>query len=67
MHTFAQALPLTRGIAAAREIVTGAGVNQVSGYLAGELVVGLVYATLGYFLFRWFESQAKRRGTLEDF
>jgi len=67
MRTIAQALPLTRGIAAAREIVAGGGLAQVRGLLAGELGVGLVYATLGYLLFRWFEIQAKRRGTLEDF
>jgi len=29
------------------------------------LLVGLVYIFLGYSLFRWFEFQAKRRGTLE--
>jgi hypothetical protein len=29
--------------------------------------VGLVYTALGFVLFRWFELQAKRRGTLEAF
>jgi ABC-2 type transport system permease protein len=67
MRAVSQALPLTRGIAAAREIVAGAGIPQVRGYLLGELGIGLMYATAGYLLFRWFELQAKRRGTLEDF
>jgi uncharacterized phage infection (PIP) family protein YhgE len=67
MRAVSQALPLTRGIAAAREIVAGAGIPQVGGYLLGELGIGLMYATAGYLLFRWFELQAKRRGTLEDF
>jgi hypothetical protein len=35
--------------------------------LLGELVVGLVYALLGYLLFAVFEVQAKKRGTLDVF
>jgi hypothetical protein len=35
--------------------------------LLGELVVGLVYALLGYLLFAVFEVEAKKRGTLEVF
>jgi len=31
----------------------------------GEFVVGAMYVLVGYALFRWFEFQAKRRGTLE--
>jgi ABC-2 type transport system permease protein len=67
MRAVANVLPLTRGIAAAREIIAGAGVAQVRSLLAGEFRVGLIYAAFGYVLFRWFEIQAKRRGTLEDF
>jgi hypothetical protein len=29
--------------------------------------MGLIYALLGFALFSWFESQARRRGTLEAF
>lgn len=58
-------LPLTRGIAAARALIAGASLAEVSPLLAGEFVVGLVYGVLGYFLFRWFEVQAKQRGSLE--
>jgi len=58
-------LPLTRGIASARRIIAGAGLSEVAPLLAGELFIGLVYIFLGYSLFRWFEFQAKRRGTLE--
>jgi ABC-2 type transport system permease protein len=67
MQAVSKVLPLTRGIAAAREIVAGAGVAQVRELLLGELAIGLIYAVAGYLLFRWFEIQAKRRGTLEDF
>jgi ABC-2 type transport system permease protein len=59
------ALPLTRGIAAARQIVAGASLREVSGLLTGEFLFGVAYIALGYMMFRWFEFQAKRKGTLE--
>jgi ABC-2 type transport system permease protein len=65
MKTISYALPLTRGIAAARLIVDGAGWQQVSGLLSGEILFGLIYISIGFVMFRWFEFQAKRRGTLE--
>jgi ABC-2 type transport system permease protein len=61
------ALPLTRGILAAREVVAGASLAEVSGLLLGELTVGFIYFVLGYFLFKILEVKAKRRGTLEIF
>ncbi|HLE23701.1 MAG TPA: ABC transporter permease [Anaerolineales bacterium] len=67
MQAISFCLPLTRGIAAARLIIRGAGLSEVAPLLIGELVVGAIYALLGYTLFRWFELQAKRRGTLEAF
>jgi ABC-2 type transport system permease protein len=67
MQSVSWVLPLTRGIHAARSIIEGAPLASVAPLLAGEVVVGAVYALLGYSLFRWFEFQAKRRGTLEAF
>ena len=67
MQALSNALPLTRGIAAARLLVHGAGLSEVAPLLLGELAVGLVYAMLGFSFFSWFEFQAKRRGTLEAF
>jgi ABC-2 type transport system permease protein len=60
-----QALPLTRGIAATRLIVAGASLQEVMPLLRGELLIGLFYGFIGYAFFRWFEFQARRRGTLE--
>ncbi|HSG42533.1 MAG TPA: ABC transporter permease [Anaerolineales bacterium] len=60
-------LPLTRGIMAAREIVSGASLMEVSPLLLGELGVGIAYFLVGYVLFAVFEVVAKRRGTLEVF
>ena len=60
-------LPLTRGISAARLLVQGWSLADVMPLLLGELVVGLIYALLGYLLFAVFEMEAKKRGTLEVF
>jgi len=67
MQAISWCLPLTRGIAAARLIIHGASLAEVSPLLVGEFLVGVFYASMGYALFRWFETQAKRRGTLEAF
>ena len=67
IQAISYALPLTRGIAAARLLVEGAGLSQVTPLLLGELGVGLVYFFVGYVLFAVFEITAKRRGTLEVF
>lgn len=67
MQSISFCLPLTRGIAAARLVIEGASLRSVTPLIAGELVIGTLYALLGYFLFRWFEFQAKKRGTLEAF
>jgi ABC-2 type transport system permease protein len=61
------ALPLTRGITAARSLISGASLANIAPLLWGELGVGLVYFILGYVLFTVFEIVAKRRGTLEVF
>ena len=67
MQAISWGMPLTRGIAAARQIIQGASFHEVLPLLLGEALVGLVYAGLGYAFFKWFEYQAKRRGTLESF
>jgi len=65
MQAISSALPLTRGIASARALIAGAGPQDVMPLLVQELGIGLVYGLLGYFLFKWVEISAKRRGTLE--
>jgi ABC-2 type transport system permease protein len=67
MQFVSYALPLTRGIAAARSLVSGASLASVAPMLWGELGIGLMYGVLGYLLFAFFEVEAKRRGTLEVF
>jgi ABC-2 type transport system permease protein len=67
MQAVSQVLPLTRSIAAARQIIAGAPLAEVAPLLRAETLIGIVYILLGYFMFRWFERQAKRRGTLDIF
>jgi len=67
MQTIAWALPLTRGIAASRQLIDGASLSAVLPLLGGEVALGVIYILVGFTLFRWFEFQAKRRGTLEAF
>lgn len=67
MQVIAYCLPLTRGVQAARLAAAGAPFSAISGLLAGELAVGLVYAALGYALFRWLENQARHGGLQEAY
>ena len=65
MQVVSEVLPLTHGIRAARLLVAGADLAQVAPLLRTEFLIGAVYVLLGYVSFRWFEIQAKKRGTLE--
>jgi ABC-2 type transport system permease protein len=60
-------LPLTHGIEAAREIVAGTPLSDVSGLLLTEAFIGLVFATAAYTLFRVFEAEGRRRASLETY
>jgi ABC-2 type transport system permease protein len=63
----AYALPLTRGIQAARLVISGSSFVDVAPLLAGEALIGVVYVLIGYVLLSWFEITSKRRGTLEAY
>ncbi|MBL8076790.1 MAG: ABC transporter permease [Anaerolineales bacterium] len=65
MQFVSNILPLTRGIAASRALAAGASFSDISPLLVSEMGIGLIYGLLGYFLFSWFETQAKQKGTLE--
>jgi ABC-type uncharacterized transport system permease subunit len=65
MQAISNVLPLTRGIASARALIAGASMSEILPLLAQELGIGLIYGSLGYFMFKWVEISAKRRGTLE--
>jgi ABC-2 type transport system permease protein len=65
MRFISNILPLTRGIAAARAIFNGASIQDISPLLVQEILIGFAYIFIGFLLFRWFENEAKRKGTLE--
>jgi ABC-2 type transport system permease protein len=65
MQAFSQILPLTRGITSARILIAGGSFAEVTPLLTSEIGIGLIYGWLGYMLFKWFEFQAKRKGSLE--
>lgn len=68
MQSISYALPLTRGIEAARGVVIGGRpFADVAPLVWGELGVGLAYAVGAYVLFRFLEVEARRRGTLETY
>ena len=58
---------MTHGIEAAREVAAGAPLSDVSGLLATEALIGLAYAAVAYGLFRLFELEGRRHGTLETY
>ena len=65
MAQIGQLLPLTHGIAAAREVAAGASLSAVSGLVWTEVAVGAAWAIVAYVLLRVFEYEGRRRATLE--
>ena len=65
MQTVASVLPLTHGIEAAREVVTGSSLASVAPLVLDEIVIGVVYAGLGLALLLYFERSSRRNATLE--
>lgn len=67
MAAIGRSLPLTHGIEAARDVAAGASLSEVSGLIATEAAIGLAYATVAFVLFRVFEHEGRRRGSLETY
>jgi ABC-2 type transport system permease protein len=65
LSTLAQGIPVTHGVEAARGLVAGESLIDVAPLLGAELLVGLAYSTLGLFLVRLFEVEARRGASLE--
>jgi ABC-2 type transport system permease protein len=65
MSTAAQGLPFTHAIEAARELADGASITSVADLIGAELVIGLMYAFVGYGLLRFMEVQSRTYATLE--
>lgn len=67
MQAIGKALPLTHGIEAARGLAAGMSLGDVSGLLRTEALVGVTYGIAAYLLFRVFEFEGKRTGSLTTF
>ena len=67
MADIGRCLPLTHGIAAAREVAAGASLASVSGLVWTELGIGAAYAASGFILFRVLEDASRRSAVLDTF
>lgn len=62
----AKLLPVTNGLTSLQSTFAGNPLGATSGGLLREAVTGLIYFGAGYFGFRIFETEARKRGTLEQ-
>lgn len=67
MAAIGRCLPLTHGIAAARQVAAGAPLGHVSGLIWTELAVGAAYAVAGFGLFKLLERESRRTAVLDSF
>jgi ABC-2 type transport system permease protein len=67
MSAISRCLPLTHGIAAAREVAAGASLGNVAGLVWTELAVGGCYAVAGFLLFRLLERESRRSAVLDAY
>jgi ABC-2 type transport system permease protein len=58
-------LPLSHGIAAARDLADGASLSSVWSLIGREVVVGAIYVAIGLGMLRFFEAESRRRATLD--
>ncbi len=67
MQAISRCLPLTHGIAAAREIAAGASLGSVSGLVLTELGIGIAWAAAGFLLFTLLERASRSSAVLDTF
>ncbi len=65
LQLISYSMPLTRGIQAARLAMDGANWSAISSLFLGELLVGVIYAGVGYLMFTWFEKLSLVDGQIE--
>jgi ABC-2 type transport system permease protein len=67
MATVGGWLPVTHGIAAARQVAAGSGIGGVGDLLLREAGLGVLYVAAGLVLLAYFENEARRLSTLDTF
>jgi ABC-2 type transport system permease protein len=65
MEAVGRSVPLTHGIEAARDLANGASLGDVSGLLATEFVIGVLYTVVGYQALRFMEYQSRKRASIQ--
>jgi ABC-2 type transport system permease protein len=65
MSTISRCLPLTHGIAAARQVAAGSSLADVRGLIGTELAIAAAYATAAFALFRLLEAWSRRSAVLD--
>jgi ABC-2 type transport system permease protein len=65
MQAISNRIPLTHGIQAARQLADGASLGDVSGLLAAEFAIGVVYTVVGYQAIRFMERESRRRASVQ--
>jgi ABC-2 type transport system permease protein len=67
MSAIGRCLPLTHGIAAARDVAAGASLGDVGGLVGTELGIAAAYAVAGLALFRVLERESRRTAVLDAY
>ena len=67
MSAISRCLPLTHGIAAAREVANGATLSDVAGLLWTELAIAVAYGAGAFVLFRVLERESRRSALLDAY
>jgi len=65
LRVIGDCLPLTHAIHAARDLVAGSSLRDVSALLTTELAIGLAYALAGFILLRYFEQLGRRKAAFD--
>jgi ABC-2 type transport system permease protein len=65
MQWISNRIPLTHGIQAARQLADGASLADVSGLIATEFVIGIVYTVVGYQAIRLMERESRKRASVQ--
>jgi ABC-2 type transport system permease protein len=67
MQAVGNAMPMTHGIEAARDVAGGRPLGDTANLVLSEAVVGIAWGTLAFLLFRLLEAEGRRRASLETF
>jgi ABC-2 type transport system permease protein len=65
MEAIGRSVPLTHGIEAARKLANGASIGDVTGLLATEFTIGVVYTIVGYLALRFMEHSSRKRASIQ--